>query len=63
MAEKKKHSIWFWLIILGVLAALGVLFVAVLIVVAPWNMPAIFKRNYPDWFAAHPLLDRLISVN
>jgi hypothetical protein len=39
------------------------MFVAVLIVVAPWNMPAIFKRNYPDWFAAHPLLDRLISVN
>ena len=29
----------------------------------PWNVPAIFKRNYPEWFAAHPFISSLIKVD
>lgn len=29
----------------------------------PWNVPAIFKRNYPEWFAAHQFISSLIKVD
>ncbi len=29
----------------------------------PWNIPAIFKRNYPEWFEAHPLISGLINID
>lgn len=44
------------------LVVMGLLTVAVF-VINPWNTPAIFKRNYPEWFAAHPFLDAIISVD
>ncbi|MDD6807436.1 MAG: hypothetical protein PUD72_03175 [Oscillospiraceae bacterium] len=37
--------------------------VLVVCIINPWNVPAIFKRNYPEWFAAHPFLDKIISVD
>ena len=39
------------------------LLVATLLMLNPWNMPQIFKRNYPEWFAKHPLLDKLIKFD
>lgn len=29
----------------------------------PWNVPAIFKRNYPEWFEAHPFISSLIKID
>ena len=29
----------------------------------PWNVPAIFKRNYPEWFEAHPAISKLIKID
>jgi len=44
------------------LVVIGLLAVGIC-VINPWNTPAIFKRNYPEWFAAHPFLDAIISVD
>lgn len=29
----------------------------------PWNVPAIFKRNYPEWFEAHPFISSLVKID
>ncbi len=35
----------------------------VMVLINPWNMPAIFKRNYPEWFEAHPAISALIKID
>lgn len=67
MAKVKKESSLLKKVLLLVLAAASVVIMAVLAVVIvyinPFNMPAIFKRNYPEWFEAHPFISSLISVD
>ncbi|MCQ2487116.1 MAG: hypothetical protein MJ129_04210 [Clostridia bacterium] len=67
MAKVKKEASLLKKIIKLVLAVAGLLIAAVLAVVIvyinPFNMPAIFKRNYPEWFEAHPFISSLISVD
>ena len=52
--------------LLGTLAlvggALAVVLGAVLYMVNPWYIPQILKRNYPEWFDAHPLISRFIPL-
>ncbi|MBR5753318.1 MAG: hypothetical protein IKX83_02410 [Clostridia bacterium] len=52
--------------LLGTLAvtgvALAVVVGAVLYMVNPWYIPQILKRNYPEWFDAHPLISRFIPL-
>ena len=47
--------------------AMGVVLIALVgylvYAINPWNVPAIFKRNYPEWFAAHPFISSLIKVD
>ena len=60
--EEKKHSKGF-LAIMGILAVvLVVVLGAVLYMVNPWYIPQILKRNYPEWFEAHPLISRFIPL-
>ena len=63
--EEKKHSKGF-LAIMGILAVVGsalvVVLGAVLYMVNPWYIPQILKRNYPEWFEAHPLISRFIPL-
>ena len=35
---------------------------AVLYMVNPWYIPQILKRNYPEWFEAHPFISRFIPL-
>ena len=52
--------------LLGTLAvtgvALAVVVGAVLYMVNPWYIPQILKRNYPEWFDAHPFISRFIPL-
>ncbi len=61
--EKKSRGLLF---ILGVLAAAGsalvVVLGAVLYMINPWYIPQILKRNYPEWFEAHPFISRFIPL-
>lgn len=63
--EEQKKSKGF-LAIMGILmvvgAALVVVLGAVLYMVNPWYIPQILKRNYPEWFEAHPLISRFIPL-
>ena len=43
-------------------SALVVVLGAVLYMVNPWYIPQILKRNYPEWFEAHPLISRFIPL-
>lgn len=63
--EKKKRSKGV-VFILGVLSAIGVALLvvvgAVLYMANPWYIPQILKRNYPEWFDAHPFISSLIKL-
>lgn len=63
--EEKKHSKGF-LAVMGILAVAGsalvVVLGAVLYMVNPWYIPQILKRNYPEWFEAHPFISRFIPL-
>ncbi|MBQ8063980.1 MAG: hypothetical protein IJ230_08615 [Clostridia bacterium] len=63
--EEKKRSKGF-LAIMGILAVVGsalvVVLGAVLYMANPWYIPQILKRNYPEWFEAHPLISRFIPL-
>lgn len=50
------------LVLAVVLFVVVLLVAAVVVVINPWNVPAIFKRNYPDWFEAHPFISGLIKI-
>ncbi|NLL63102.1 MAG: hypothetical protein GX241_02485 [Ruminococcaceae bacterium] len=56
---KKIFKIISKIVSLALFAVLGYLIYAM----NPWNMPAIFKRNYPEWFEAHPFISSLISID
>lgn len=62
--EKKKSRKL--LIIFGILAVVGsalvVVLGAVLYMINPWYIPQILKRNYPEWFEAHPFISRFIPL-
>lgn len=64
-APEKKHSKGF-LALMGTLAVVGVALVvvlgSVLYMVNPWYIPQILKRNYPEWFEAHPFISRFIPL-
>ena len=51
---------------MGILAVAGsalvVVLGAVLYMVNPWYIPQILKRNYPEWFEAHPFISRFIPL-
>lgn len=47
---------------LAVVAVVSALLAAVVVIINPWSVPAIFKRNYPDWFEAHPAISNLIKL-
>lgn len=53
-------------IIFGILAVVGsalvVVLGAVLYMINPWYIPQILKRNYPEWFEAHPFISRFIPL-
>lgn len=61
--EKKSRKL---LIIFGLLAVVGsalvVVLGAVLYMINPWYIPQILKRNYPEWFEAHPFISRFIPL-
>lgn len=61
--KKKSRGLLF---ILGVLAVVGVALVvvlgSVLYMINPWYIPQILKRNYPEWFEAHPFISRFIPL-
>lgn len=61
--KKKSKGLLFFL---GVLAVVGVALVvvlgSVLYMVNPWYIPQILKRNYPEWFEAHPFISRFIPL-
>lgn len=63
--EKKKRSVGL-AAILAILAVVGIVLVvvlgAVLYMVNPWYIPQILKRNYPEWFEAHPFISRFIPL-
>ncbi len=46
-------------------AALGFtgVFAYIVYAINPWNVPAIFKRNYPEWFEAHPTISKFIKID
>lgn len=52
--------------LLGTLALVGgalvVVLGGVLYMVNPWYIPQILKRNYPEWFEAHPFISRFIPL-
>ncbi len=52
--------------LLGTLAlaggALVVVLGGVLYMINPWYIPQILKRNYPEWFEAHPFISRFIPL-
>ena len=53
--KKKSKGLLFFLGVLTVVgSALVVVLGAVLYMVNPWYIPQILKRNYPEWFEAHP---------
>lgn len=35
---------------------------SVLYMINPWYIPQILKRNYPEWFEAHPFISRFIPL-
>ena len=64
-AEEKQRSKG-KVALLGTLAVTGAALVvvvgAVLYMVNPWYIPQILKRNYPEWFEAHPFISRFIPL-
>ena len=41
--------------------ALIALVALVIVIINPFYMPVIFRNNYPEWFAKHPLLTKIID--
>ena len=61
--KKKPKGLLFFLGVLTVVgSALVVVLGAVLYMVNPWYIPQILKRNYPEWFEAHPFISRFIPL-
>ena len=60
--KKKSKGLLFFLGVLTVVGSLVVVLGAVLYMVNPWYIPQILKRNYPEWFEAHPFISRFIPL-
>ncbi len=61
--KKKSKGLLFFLAVLSVVGvALVVVLGSVLYMVNPWYIPQILKRNYPEWFEAHPFISRFIPL-
>ncbi len=52
--------------LLGTLVTAGgitaVVLGGVLYMINPWYIPQILKRNYPEWFEAHPFISKFIPL-